>query len=369
MRERISKGLLATLAMVAASAVQAQAWHEMNNPERIQSGLQANAAQIHRLKPARKIRELKTAAPSEAGTALASDADSFARGTFATLVVENGEVVYETYGQGATADTLMNGYSVTKSWTALAVGEALCAGKIKSLDDPAKAYAPQLAGTAYGEASVRNLLRYTSGAEDPGGNGYTGIHSLRDFSSMTQHKLSLLDLLKKNGDTSRFKPGEKFIYNGLDSEALSLVVRGATGMPLPAWFESTVWQEAGGESPGAWYVDKDGNGIAEVLLFVTSRDYARVALYVMDRMADRAGNECIRQFVKEAAQPLVAKGYWNSVPTWGLGLHQSADGNVWMFGYGGQRIGINTQKNRVFVTNSNRDLQGTDSGAIRLLAR
>lgn len=364
------KTLMGALACIAAvGQAQAQAWHQMTNPERITLGLQAHAAKIHRFKPAQKVRELKTAAPSEANQRLASDARSFARNTFSTLLIENGEVVYEFYGKDATAESLANGYSVTKSWTALAVGEALCAGKINSLDDPAKTYAPQLAGTAYGEASIRNLLRYTSGAEDPGGNGYTGIHSRWDFGSMTEHQLSLVDLMKKNGGSSRFKQGEKFIYNGLDSEALSVVVRGATGMSLPAWFESTVWQEAGGESPAAWYVDKDGNGIAEVLLFATSRDYARVALYVLDRLTDQAGSDCIRAFVKEAAQPQVAKGYWYNFPGWGFGLHHGADGQTWMTGYSGQRIGMHPQKRRVFVTTSNADLPNTDSDSMSLMSR
>lgn len=367
-KEGSVRAALAALACaLTAGAAHAQAWHQMDSPEKIRSGLEAHAARLYRFKPAATIRLLKPAAPSEANRKLAAEGESFARSAYSALLVENGEVVFEAYAQGAGPESLMNAYSMTKSWTALAVGEALCAGKIRSLDDPAKTYAPQLEGTAYGEASVRNLLRYTSGAEDPGGNGYVGIHNRRDFNAMVEHNQTLVDLMKRYGGTSRFKPGEKFIYNGLDSEALSLVVRGATGVPLPAWFESTVWQEAGGESPVAWFVDRDGNGIAQVLVFATTRDFARVGLYVLDRLTDRAGSDCVRQFVKEAAQPLVSKGYWASAPSWGMGLHTGADGQTWMFGYGGQRVGVHAQRRRVFATNNNRD--GTDTQAQGLLSR
>lgn len=364
------RGSLAAWVLAAmATASHAQAWYQMDSPEKVRTGLEAHAGKVHRFKPARVVRPLPPASPEQVVESLRTEGESFARGAYSALLIEDGKIVFEAYGQGAGADALHNAWSVTKSWTALAVGEALCAGKIRSLDDAAKSYAPQLAGTAYGEASLRNLLRYTSGAEDPGGNGYVGIHGRLEFNSMVDHRLSLVDLAKRNGGTSRFKPGEKFIYNGLDSEALSIVVREATGMPLPAWFEATVWQEAGGESPAAWFLDKDGNGIAEVLLFATSRDYARVALYVLDRLTDQAGSECIRRFVKEAAQPQVAKGYWASAPGWGFGLHTGADGQTWMFGAKGQRIGVNASRKRVFVTNNNRDSEAIDRGSQALLNR
>lgn len=364
------RGLLAACALAAATgAGQAQSWHQMDTPEKVRTGLEAYAGKVHRFQPARTVRPLPVAPAAQAAEAIRAEGESFARGAYSALLIEDGKVVFEAYGQGAEPNSLHNAWSVTKSWTALAVGEALCAGKIRSLDEPAKAYAPQLAGTAYGEATLRNLLRYTSGAEDPGGNGYVGIHGRLEFNSMVEHRLSLLELAKRNGGTSRFKPGEKFIYNGLDSEALGIVVREATGMSLPAWFEATVWQEAGGESPAAWFLDKDGNGIAEVLLFATTRDYARVALYVLDRLADQAGSDCIRRFVKEAAQPQVAKGYWAAAPGWGFGLHTGADGQTWMLGAKGQRIGVNASRKRVFVTNNNRDSQAIDSGSQALLNR
>ena len=363
------KHLIGALFTVACSTAQAQAWYQMDSPEKIQSGLVTHASRLHVFKPASTVRILPPAPSTDNTQKQAREGKSFASSAYSALLIENGNLVYEEYAQGASAQTPLNAFSVTKSWTALAVGEALCAGKIKSLDDAAEIYAPQLKGTAYGAASVRNLLRYTSGAEDPGGNGYVGIHNRLTFNSMAEHRMSLVDLLKKYGGSGRFKAGEKFVYNGLDSEALSIVVREATGMALPAWFEATVWQQAGGESPTAWYMDSEGNGIAEVLLFATTRDFARIGLYVLERLTDKAGSPCMQDFVKEAAKPLVNKGYWEAAPQWGLGLHTGLDGNTWMFGYGGQRIGINAKSGRVFATNSMRDTAMTDSGARSLLAR
>jgi CubicO group peptidase (beta-lactamase class C family) len=312
---------------------------------------------------------LPPAAPSEFTQKLTADGQNFVANAVSAMALDNGQVVFELYNQGGESSAMANAFSMTKSMTSLAVGEALCAGKIKSLDDLAQTYVPALDGTPYGKATIKQLLTYTSGAEDPGGNGYVGIHSRLGYHAMVTHKRSLVDLIKGHSGTSRFKAGERFIYNGLDSQTLSLVVRNATGMPLPAWFEKTVWTAAGAESPGAWFVDSEGNGNGEILFFATPRDLARIGQFVLERLTDQAGSECIRAYLKEAAKPLVTKGYWPAAPMWGYALHTGADGNVWMFGHNDQRVGIHVAKKRIFVTTSNRNSRDTDANAPGFLAR
>lgn len=355
--------------VVVVGTAHAQAWHQMDTPDRIRTGLEANAPLVYKLKPSPQPRTLPPAPPSAFADKLTAEGKTFVRSAVSALVVDNGQLVFELYNQGGAPDALANAYSMTKSLTSLAVGEALCAGKIKSLDDTALTYVPALQDTPYGKATLKQLLTYTSGAEDPGGNGYVGIHNFPNYVGMLTHKRSMVDLIKAHSGTSRFKPGEKFIYNGLDSQTLSLVVHAATGMPLPVWFENTVWKEAGAESPAAWFVDKDGNANGEILFFATTRDFARLGQYVLDRLTDQAGSPCIQAYVKEAAKPLVSKGYWPSAPQWGYALHTGADGHTWMFGHNGQRVGVNVAKKRVFVTTSNRTGPETDANGPGFLAR
>lgn len=361
--------LISPLLLVVCTALLPSARASHDSPEKILGLWTVLSPRMHILKPAALVRDLPVSANAELVRRLTPDGKAFARNNFSALMIEDGAIVFEEYAQGATRESPLNAYSMTKSWTALAVGEALCAGKIKSLEDTAATYAPELVGTAYGAASIRNLLRYTSGAQDPGGNGYAGIHDSRDFGAMVQHQMSLLDLLRKYGGRSRFNAGEKFVYNGLDSDALSLVVRGSTGVSLPAWFEGTVWKKSGAEYPAGWYLDRDGNAVAEVLVYATTRDFARVGLYVLEHLNGKMGDACMQAFMKDAAHPHVAKGYWNSAPSWGLGLHVGADGNTWMFGHGGQRVGINLKNSRVFAANGSKDQSFTDPDAQGLLAK
>jgi CubicO group peptidase (beta-lactamase class C family) len=353
--------LFAFAAALPAFADHESAQNILEQPERFK-------AIAHALQPSAAPKPL----PASQNTALtgrikAASSDIEGR-LFSVLVLDKGEVVYENYANGATAKSPLSAYSMTKSFTSLAVGEALCSGKIKSLDDLAASYVPELAGTVYGAASIKNLLRYTSGGPDPGGNGYTGVHDRNVWVNMLQGRISLLEMIKTHAAPGRFKAGEKFIYNGLDSETLSLVVRAATGMPLPQWFESTVWQKAGAESAATWRVDKEGNGIAETYAFVSSRDAARIGLYVLDRLNDKSADTCMNAYVREAASPLVAKGYWGSAPHWGYAIHTGADGNSWFFGHSGQRVGIHRKTGRILVTNGFTEWSGFDVSVQRLLA-
>jgi len=325
---------------------------------------------LYILQPAKTVRPLPASGNMQAAERVAEDAKSFLDNTLSVLLIENGEVLFEGYANGATKESPLRSYSMTKSFTALAVGEALCAGKIKSLDDKAMAYVPALEGTAHGEASIRNLLKYMSGAEDPGGDGYTGTHSQEDFRAMLFQKISLLEMLKKHSAAGPSRQGERFIYNGLDSQALGFVVRGATGMPLQRWFEETVWQKAGAEFRAGWFMDREGNGVAEILLLATTRDFARIGLYVQERLAGKADDACVSAFLRDAATPHTRKGYWNSAPFFGMGIHVGADGNPWIMGHGAQRIGINVKNARVLATSGFREWSRSyDNQAQNLLAR
>jgi hypothetical protein len=116
-------------------------------------------------------------------------------------------------------------------------------------------------------------------------------------------------------------------------------------------------------------MDSEGNGVAEILLLATARDFARIGLYVLERLTGKADDPCVSGFLREAASVQVQKGYWPSAPAFGLGIHVGADGNPWIFGHGGQRIGINTRTGRVFATNGFKQWRTFDSNAQSLLAR
>ena len=119
---------------ILVSGACAQEWHQMDTPERIRSGLEANATRVYQLKPTSQPRPLPPAAPSDFTQKLTADGQSYVGNAVSAMVLDNGQLVFELYNQGGGSSALANAFSMTKSMTSLAVGEALCAGKIKSLD-------------------------------------------------------------------------------------------------------------------------------------------------------------------------------------------------------------------------------------------
>jgi CubicO group peptidase (beta-lactamase class C family) len=81
------------------------------------------------------------------------------------LLIKDGEILVERYQYDRNASHRFVSHSMAKSIVSLAVGIALSEGKIRSLDDAVAKYEPKLAGSPYGETSIRNLLRMSSGVK------------------------------------------------------------------------------------------------------------------------------------------------------------------------------------------------------------
>jgi hypothetical protein len=76
-----------------------------------------------------------------------------------------GEILVERYQYDRTPQHRFVSHSMGKSLVSIAVGFALQEKKIKSLDDKASDYVAELRGNVYGETTIRNLLRMSSGVK------------------------------------------------------------------------------------------------------------------------------------------------------------------------------------------------------------
>ena len=80
----------------------------------------------------------------------------------AFALLDGDTVVYQQFIAPANEDAIIFGFSMGKTVTAMGVGQAICAGKLR-LDTKASEHVPQLGGKALGNATVRDLLRMASG--------------------------------------------------------------------------------------------------------------------------------------------------------------------------------------------------------------
>jgi CubicO group peptidase (beta-lactamase class C family) len=191
------------------------------------------------------------------------------------LVLKDGEIVAERYNYQRTADMRLLSNSMAKTITGLAVMKALEDGLIRSLDDTAETYVPELKGSLYGETRLVNLLRMASGAR------YVEDYSAQDDRHRYNDAARRVGLVQAaRSITERAEPqGQRFNYAGPQTDVLGLVVRAATGRTLCDYVDEAIWKPIGAEAQASWLlnpVDRIERGQGG--FNATLRDYARLGL-------------------------------------------------------------------------------------------
>ena len=218
----------------------------------------------------------------------------------ALLVIKNGVIQAERYQYDRTDNDRYLSNSMAKTITAMGVGIALREGRIRSLDDRADSYAPTLSGTLYGETSIRNLLRMSSGAKFE--ELYNGADDFARYGAASSRAGAAGGA---KVITQRLHPqGSVFNYASAETDMLALVMQGATGESLSAYLQPRLWQPMGAAGSGLWRTDITGLERASGNFNATARDYARLGILLSNegRRPDRPdlGEIIPRDFLIEA---------------------------------------------------------------------
>ncbi|MEP3051595.1 MAG: serine hydrolase [Erythrobacter sp.] len=221
------------------------------------------------------------------GTPLAENLQAEVRALIAetnasgVMVLQNGEVRFEGYGLGLTAEQRWTSFSVAKSFTSTLLGGAIADGFVGSLDDLVTAYVPELAGSVYDGVTVRQLATMTSGVawnED-----YTDPNS--DVAQMNRFVLEHgpdATIVQMRGLEREAEPGEKWVYKTGETNLLGLLVENAIGLPLAEYAQTKIVQPAGFEGGMFWMSDLRGGNIGGCCLSLRLSDYARMGQYVLE---------------------------------------------------------------------------------------
>lgn len=212
------------------------------------------------------------------------------------MVVKDGIVQVERYQYGRKPEHRLLSNSMAKSITSIAVGLALQEGRIRSLDDNAAVYVPELAGSPYGETPVRALLRMSSGVLFS--ERYDGFD---DLSKYMFRQASDGTIAALRSFSSRDIPvGEHFQYASVETIVLALVVKGATGQTLSDYVADRLWRPMGAEADATWIIDQGSMEYAWGNFNATLRDWGRLAMLLADDGA-RDGKQIIpRDYLLEA---------------------------------------------------------------------
>lgn len=192
--------------------------------------------------------------------------------TDGVVVVHRGEVVYERYGGGWTAERPHLTWSVSKSFVNALVGVAVKDGLL-SIDDSVCKLRPDLPAPSCA-VTVRHLLEFSS--------GFDWREDYEDQPPTTSSVLAMLYGVG-SGDMAAFvaghplrdPPGTSWMYSSGDTNLLSSVVGAALA---PRYGDAFPWAtlfERIGMSSATWERDRHGTYVGSSYVWATPRDMAR----------------------------------------------------------------------------------------------
>ena len=279
----------------------------------------------------------------------------------AIALIDGDEIIWSGYKAPADSSSRFLSYSIGKTVTAMAIGKAICAGKL-SLDDRAKKFVPELKDADLGKATVEQLLKMSSGTSPI--NRDTSIMSREQAEDMRAGKISLLDIVSTPRISDAYqgflgekrKPGEAFDYHSTDPLVLGFIINRATGMPYAKWVEKEVLIPAGIKSKAIIGQDHFGFGQSDGNVRMTLEDWSRFAIWVKK---SESGVGCFENFVRQASMTQInnlIKREGKSFDGYGYLIwteNNRQRDSYWAVGYGGQRIAWNHNNKRILIAFSN----------------
>lgn len=190
------------------------------------------------------------------------------------LVIKDGTVLFERYQYDRKPSDRFISHSMAKSIVSLAVGMALAEGRITSLDDLISKYVPKLAGSAYGETTIRSALRMSSGVQFS--EIYDGKDDLTRFVIARSRDGSISAL--RQFETREAEQGVRFHYASSETVLLAVLLREVTGTTLSQYLTTRLWQPMGAEADATWTTTADGTEAALGNFNATLRDYGRLGM-------------------------------------------------------------------------------------------
>ena len=270
------------------------------------------------------------------------------------IVLQRGEVVYETYQRGNTSETRWMSMSVAKSITSTLVGAAIEDGHIGSVDDMVVDYVPSLQGSAYDGVSIRDVLLMASGVE--WNETYTDPTSDRrdllraQIAQKPGAAMAVMAALPRAAE-----PGTVHNYSTGETQVLGEVVYGAVGGPLSAYLSERIWKPYGMETDANWWLaSPDGIEIGGSGISATLRDYARFGQFFLEggvidgeRVLPEDWTEMAgqKQSLKDGTVIDYGLMWW---PGWTEA--SNADGAFAAIGIQGQNVYINPTRNVIIAT-------------------
>jgi CubicO group peptidase (beta-lactamase class C family) len=215
----------------------------------------------------------------------------------------DGDTVVYAWQRNETARAYW-GASIGKSVLAMAVGQAICSGRLQ-IATKVRDFVPEAGPYPVGDATVRDLLRMAGGTTDDTVDAATSSPwTAEDNRALNQGTLTMPQLVlqpklltARKGFFGEAKPGDRFSYKSTDPALLGILLRRATGVAYGAWLQQHVFDAMGSEGGGLVEQDREGYGLTSAGVRLPLADWQRFALWVQRLSGE---SSCIGEYVRNA---------------------------------------------------------------------
>jgi CubicO group peptidase (beta-lactamase class C family) len=219
------------------------------------------------------------------------DADGF-------LMMRNGNIVYENYWNGLTAQDRHIWFSMTKSLVSTAFGILMTQIDIDLTKSPAY-YIEELKGSGFERTTIQDVLNHASAIAfkenyvDPESEflryyapalnmGF--IPGAQDVQPHEEEIYGVYDFLAKFVKPELAeKPGVAFEYNSTNADLIGWMISRLSGIPLQSFLARYLWSKLGTNHDGAIVVDRAYQPVATGGMTSTLRDAALFGQLILNK--------------------------------------------------------------------------------------
>jgi CubicO group peptidase (beta-lactamase class C family) len=271
-------------------------------------------------------------------------------GIYSIVVAKNDRVIYKNYYNHYSEDSLFNDQSLTKSIGSLLIGIAIDKGYIRSVDEKAADFFPELKADSdkrKQEITIRQIMNQASGLYHENLEQLSVFLSLPDPSAFVVKAPLVAD------------PGKEFHYNNAATHLLSVILTKSTGMDTWSFAKKFLFNPLGIKQ-FEWMKMRDGyyDGCGLLSVRLRSEDMVKVGMLLLNKGVYEHRQIVPAQWVASLFQPDISYstewGFDRS--TYALCYYHTVYEGVpltYGMGWGGQFLILIPSLNAIVVTNEN----------------
>jgi CubicO group peptidase (beta-lactamase class C family) len=254
--------------------------------------------------------------------------------TQGVVVVHEGAIVAEWYGDDADADSYAASWSMAKSFTSALVGIAIEDGLIEGVDEPMTTWFPEWEADERADITLRDVLQMSSGLDWVEDYDPTSAAT----SDIVQMVLGQPDELAYASSRPPLHPaGEVWNYSSGETMLMSGVLEQATGMPADEYAEQELFGPLGMDQV-EWWRDAEDHTLTYCCLDTPTRDFARFGL-LYSRNGNWGGDQLVPEgWVADSLEPAADSDGGYGYQWWLGGQEGIPDDSFAAIGHDGQYI-------------------------------